>query len=370
MRILVYLGHPAHYHLFKNIISKLERKGHQAKILIKTKDILEQLCKENDIQFQNILPEGRKDNKFSMIIGLLKRDVRVAKIVKIFKPDILLSSDVSFAQVGWFLRIPAINFSEDDAEQVPEFAKLAFPFTSAILSPEVCSAWKWENKKIGYNSYQELAYLAPKYFLPDKNQIKKQIDLSKPYFIIRFSKLNAYHDEGRTGITDDITRQLIQILRDKGNIYITSEKELPAEFERFRIPINIRDMHHALYYANMYIGDSQTMTAEAAVLGTPAIRFNDFVGKLGYLEELEHRYALTFGIKTSEPEELYKKVEQLANMPNVKLEWQTRRKKMLSEKIDLTEFAVWFIENYPESFDTMKKEPEYQYNFKLKENNK
>jgi predicted glycosyltransferase len=49
----------------------------------------------------------------------------------------------------------------------------------------------------------------------------------------------------------------------------------------------------------MYIGDSQTMTAEAAVLGTPAIRFNDFVGELSYLEELEYTFDLTYGIKTN-----------------------------------------------------------------------
>jgi len=31
-----------------------------------------------------------------------------------------------------------------------------------------------------------------------------------------------------------------------------------------------------LYYANVYIGDSQTMATEASVLGTPAIRSNSF----------------------------------------------------------------------------------------------
>jgi predicted glycosyltransferase len=34
---------------------------------------------------------------------------------------------------------------------------------------------------------------------------------------------------------------------------------------------------------DLYIGDSQTMAAEAAVLGIPSIRFNSFVGKLVYL---------------------------------------------------------------------------------------
>src|SRR5690606_13332766 len=116
--------------------------------------------------------------------------------------------------------------------------------------------------------------------------------------------------------------------------------------------------------ASLYIGDSQTMAAEAAVLGTPSIRFNDFVGKLGYLEELEHKYGLTYGIKTSEPEKLLAKIDELLSFPHIKDEWAKRRDKMLSEKIDVTAFMVWFIENYPASVKVMRENPGYQYKFK------
>jgi hypothetical protein len=51
-------------------------------------------------------------------------------------------------------------------------------------------------------------------------------------------------------------------------------------------------------------------------------------------------------------------------MQNLKEEWQKRSEKMLSEKIDVTAFMVWFIENYPESVKVMKENPEYQYRFK------
>ena len=104
-------------------------------------------------------------------------------------------------------------------------------------------------------------------------------------------------------------------------------------------------MHDALYFSHLVIGDSQTMAAEAAVLGTPSIRFNDFVGKLGYLEELEHRYGLTYGIKTTEPEFLFDKIEELLSIKDLKKEWEKRRRKMLSEKIDFTAFMIWFFEN-------------------------
>lgn len=39
------------------------------------------------------------------------------------------------------------------------------------------------------------------------------------------------------------------------------------------------------------------MAAEATILGTPSIRFNDFVGKLGYLEELEKNIICLFILK-------------------------------------------------------------------------
>ena len=36
---------------------------------------------------------------------------------------------------------------------------------------------------------------------------------------------------------------------------------------------------------------------------------------------------------------------------------------MLKEKIDVTAFMVWFIENYPESAKIMKENPDYQLRF-------
>lgn len=54
-----------------------------------------------------------------------------------------------------------------------------------------------------------------------------------------------------------------------------------------------------MVFASLYIGDSQTMSAEAGVLGVPFVRFNDFVGRIGYLRELEDVYELGYGIHAS-----------------------------------------------------------------------
>lgn len=368
MKALFYLGHPAHFHLFKNVISTLKGKNHDVAVLIKKKDMLEYLLERSAFDFRNILPDGRKDSKSGIALGLLKRDWAMYSFCVRQRPDILLGTSAEIAHVGKLLSIPSIVVNEDDYDAVPMFSKLGYPLADNILAPVSCPTGtdgsNWERKTIHYEGYHELAYLHPFNFEPNRKILANKIDFSKPYVILRFAKLTAHHDEGKTGITTDIAQNIIALLKGNCNIYITSERELEPEFEPYRITIDPVHIHHALYYADMYIGDSQTMAAEAAVLGTPSLRFNDFVGKLGYLEELEYRYGLTYGIKTTEPDKLYQKVVELLNIPNVKEEWQKRRQKMLSEKIDVTSFMVWLLENYPESASIIKQDPAYQFNFR------
>ena len=83
MHLLIYLGHPAHFHLFKSVIKEMQRRQHKVSILIKKKDVLEDLLKESGYAYTNILPEGRKDNKSSIGMGLLKRDYRMLQYVKV-----------------------------------------------------------------------------------------------------------------------------------------------------------------------------------------------------------------------------------------------------------------------------------------------
>ena len=364
MRIIFYLGHPAHYHFYIPIIRILEGNNIQIKILIKEKDILSELLDRDNQQYEITSTKETKKNKFNILINLLHRDLKLFKIVKKFKPDLMVGSISDIAHIGSILNIPSIVPLEDDLAAVPQFDKITSRWATYMVTPESCNVGKWDFKTVKYNGFQELTYLSPNYFKPNTRYVENIFDLNARNFLIRFSSLNAYHDKGKTGISDKIANTIIEILKPHGNTYITSEKEISSDFEQYRIKINPLLMHHVLYFADLYIGDSQTMTAEAAVLGTPAIRFNDFVGKLGYLEELEHKYELTYGVKTSEPEKLYTKIETLLKMTDIKQEWQKRRKKMLADKIDVTAFFVWLIENYPESDNIIKENPDYNYKFR------
>lgn len=379
MKILVYMGHPAHFYLFKNTIIQLREHGHLVEILIKKKDILQNLLDNQGWEYHNILHEGRKNSKIGMLIGMLKRALRLNSFVRKFKPDILTGTSVENSFIGPLRGIPVINCNEDDAAVVPLYAKLSYPGANAILNPIVCNSGKWDNKATKYPGYQELAYLHPNHFTPSREVVESyKIDTEKPYFVMRFASLNAHHDAGIKGINTEIAQRLIDILSPHGRIYITSERPLEPQFEQYRIHINPLDMHHVMAFASLYIGDSQTMAAEAGVLGVPFVRFNDFVGRIGYLRELEDVYELGYGVHaspltadsaikradgTAQPsgvEALYERVTQLVAMPaeERKTTFQARRKKMLSKKIDCAKFLTWFIENYPTSAEETKKADE------------
>ena len=181
---------------------------------------------------------------------------------------------------------------------------------------------------------------------------------------MRFNVFKAHHDVGIRGLNINQKLKLIELLEPYGRIFITTERDIEPELKKYQMPISPEKIHSLLYYATMLVGDSQTMTSEAAVLGTPAIRCNDFVGRISYLEEEEHKYGLTYGFKPEDFDKMIVKIIKLLKTQNLKQEWQKRRQKMLSDKIDPTSFMVWFVENYPESAKIMKENPDYQYNFK------
>lgn len=346
MKFLFYLGHPAHYLNVSVVIHQLSCKGHEILLVARDKDVLFDLIK--DIPYEAIYLKKRKGrSKLALIGTILRREVALFWIARRWKPDLMIGTDIVITHIGKVMNIPTVILNEDDASEIPFFTKYGIKYTSHVLSPHCCDNAPYNHKKVGYSGYHELAYLHPIHFTLRREKADALFGEHPRYFILRFSALASHHDVGKTGITDDIASELIALLEPYGRVHITSERELATQFEPYRMRIDPRDMHHALAFAHMYIGDSQTMTAEAAVLGTPAVRFNDFVGRLSYLEELEHTYQLTYGVKTSEPRKLFEVITRLLAMPDLKKVWQARREHMLAQTIDVAAFFTWYFENYP-----------------------
>lgn len=357
---LFHLGHPAHFLLFKHSFSILQEKGHRITIAIKKKDVLEKLLENEAIPYINLLPEGRQNNKIGMLWGMIKTDIKLLGLCLKSRPNLMIGTSYAISHVGKLLSIPSINVNEDDWDAVPIYAKFSYPWASIILTPDSCSTGTWEHKTTKYSGYHELAYLHPNRFVPDIQIAAKYVDHTSPYFLIRFASFKAHHDKGIQGITDENARLLINLLSEHGKIYITSERELPSAFEKYRLKINPVHIHHVMAFSKIYIGDSQTMACEAGLLGIPFIRINDFVGRLGYLNEIENKYGLGHGYKSADQGKMFEVLYKWLNDPTLNETWQLKKTKVLEDKIDVTAFLVWFIENYPESVKTMKENQDYQ----------
>ena len=220
----------------------------------------------------------------------------------------------------------------------------------------------WKRKSFVYQGYFKSGYLHPRYFKPDQNVLRKYELQGRKYFLIRSVSLTAHHDRKIRGLNNELVIKLITELSTKGDVFISSERELPESLDRYRLNIDPLDIHHILYFASLLISDSQSMTHEAALLGTPSVRFNDFYNRIGVLNELESKYDQTYGISPEEPDLLMEKVRSLSNMLDKNL-FQEQALKIMARTIDLPEFLAWYILDYPDSKNIIKSNPDFQLEF-------
>lgn len=368
MNYLFFFVHPSKFHVFRNTINALKAKGHRVDLIITSKDVLEDLVKLEGWEYTNIFPKGRKMKGVSPIISsginFFRTLYRLYKYTKGCKYDLFITDDL-LVYLGKLKKVPSIVLNDDDLDIAKQYALVLAPATY-ILSPDITNSGKYDSKKIGFPGYKELGALHPNYFKPDKSIVETFNPDHTQYFILRLVSLRAYHDVGMNGLSDEQVRKLIRLLETKGKVYISAERELIAEFEKYRIQIEPTKIAHVLYYAQMFIGDSQTMTSEAAVLGTPAFRCNDFAGRISVMEEKETKYGLSFNFRPAEFQLMYDKIESLLEVADYKETFREKRKEMLRDKIDLSMFMIWLFGEFPQSIEYMKKS-EFSYSkFKLK----
>lgn len=354
-RLMVELNHPAHFHLFRGACEALRAEGWAVAFVVRAKDVLLDLVRPLEADYpvfcRSTVP--KRPGRWHDVRWVVESDVKTLGFARRFRPDLLLTSSFSAAHVGALLRRPCLLFTEDDAEVVPLLARLAFPFATHVVTPSCCSVGRWKARQLQYEGYHELAYLHPAHFTPDPARLGGLGGTR--FFVLRFARLTAHHDAGMRGLDAGTAQRLVALLAPHGRVVISAERPLAPALEPYRLRLDPADVHHVLAAADLYIGDSQTMAAEAAVLGTPSVRFNDFVGRIGYLEELEHRYGLTRGIRPDAPERLLAEVADLVATPGLKQEWARRRARMLADKIDVAAFIVRLVSSIALERDAVRR---------------
>jgi hypothetical protein len=102
-------------------------------------------------------------------------------------------------------------------------------------------------------------------------------------------------------------------------------------------------LHDALAYASLLVGDSQTMAAEAAVLGVPSLRVSSWKGRLDYLEQLETSYGLTESFHPSDEARLFERLEHYAAHADPRALIADQHRRMLEDKSDVAEWYTRYV---------------------------
>jgi predicted glycosyltransferase len=332
------MGHPAHFHLFKNLIHSLPEKD--VLVVISNKDILKNLLDENKIKYHLLAEYGNKQSSFSKLLKLVRTTWNLLRITIKYKPDILIGCLSQIAWVGSLTRKKTLFFAEDDFAYTSIQCRITYPFVTNVLTAEEVNVGPFAKKQIKYPSYHKLAYLHPEVFQKVSSNLKKY-NISTPFFIVRMVNLSAHHDSNIEGITDVMLDEIIQKLSISGRVILSSEKRMNSSFDKHLLPIDLSDMHQLMSQANGIISDSQSMTVEACMLGIPNIRINSFKGKISVLNNLETNYNLTKSVTSSEF-----KIQDLDYILNADMsEFEKNREQLVKDKIYPTPFYLKQINN-------------------------
>lgn len=343
-RVLFDINHPAQVHLFRNAVGELEERGHETMVTSRRKEITTELLDAYGIDHRPLTTAG--DGVVSLVRELLVREWKLYSVAREFDPDIIVSRlSPAAAHVSELVGCPNLVFTDT---VVPSKLMrtlnygMTLPFVDvACVPPDLeLPISPSRTHRVGFH---ELAYLHPNWFDPDRDRLAAMgVAVDEPYFVLRFAAWDAYHDVGNTGWSRQGKRDLVSFLNSYGTVYITSEAELPPEFREYQLSVPPHLIHDLLYYGDLYLGDSQTMPTEAALLGTPAIRVNSKVGShdMSNFTDLQRR-GLLFSYSDGEP--ALEKARAIVEGTASGTDWERRRRALIEDERDVTALMLDLI---------------------------
>lgn len=327
-------GHPTDVNVYRNVIRNLEMHGHKTKVTARDKENTVKLLETYGLDYE-FCPHNK--GMLSKALGIPKINFFVYKVARKFSPDIFVSAGSPYAaQVSKVLGKPHIAFPNTEHAKFAYY--LSMPFTDLICTPTFFKK-DFGKKHKRFNGFNELAYLHPNYFKPDKDILKGLGLEDTKYILIRFSALDSHHDLSAKGFDFKNENEILDFIRkieEFGRVVITSEIRMGSKFERYKLDVPPDKWHDFLYYATMYIGEGAKTASEGAILGVPSIYVSNT--RRGYLDELEEKYDMAYTI--SNKDEVLNKAIPLLEKDNLKDIWRSKREKMLEDKIDTVEFMV------------------------------
>lgn len=337
MRYLFFTNTPAHAHLYRHAVETLREMGHEVLVLARDYGCTLEILEWHDVSHEVYGYCGTA--KTSLLCRLPAHYARAMRSARRFDPDLVFGMGGYAAHTGLVTGASTVLLIDSEATSIDH--SISTPFARTVLTPDTF------RKDLGDAHYvfpglKECAYLHPNVYSPDPT-IRDRLDLAadEPYVIVRLNAFGSHHDVGKEGITEERFRRLVAELDDHATILVSDEG---GDRDLDGLPVRPFDLHPALMHdalaeAELLIADTQTMVTEAALLGTPAIRSNSFVGDsdMGNFLELEERN-LIFNV--SRFDEVVDRATSLLRTDGIEETWRRRRDEYLSDKVNLTDVIV------------------------------
>lgn len=361
MNILISTGHPAQVHNFRLLKKELEDRGHKVFWLATNKDISKYLLNHYGIDY-TLLVRPKNGSFLSKVKTMIENYKITRRVIKQNKIDFVVSRVNPPVVLASFLSgIKQIGLS--DTETVGIYDEV---FSRLVNSMFTATSFEKQLVKdqIRFKGNIELFYLHPKRFQPKESGWDiLGIEKGTPYVVMRFVAWGAFHDKGHSGFSDEMKLNAIKEFSKYAKVFVSSEKQLSKEFAEYQIKIPFEKMHQVMKDATLFFGEGGSMCSEAAVLGIPTIFVSDFW--CGNTNE-EMKYGLLYSYKQDEKSQVesIRKGVEILSCGDLRDKWKIKWEDFMCDKIDVTSFFVWFIENYPKSVKIMEKNPNFQDKFK------
>ncbi|MGQ3720507.1 glycosyltransferase [Natrialba aegyptia] len=336
MNYLFFTNTPAHVHLYKHAIRELRERGHEVRILAREYTCTVELLEWYDLPYEVYGSCGT--SKGSLLSRLPAHYARAIRLARRFDPDLIFGMGGYAAHTGALLRTPTVLLI--DSEPASFDHTISTPFARVVLTPNTF------RKDLGDHHYvfagvKECAYLHPDIYEPNPAvRDRLGLDADEPYAILRLNAFGSQHDVGKSGITGTDRRRIIERLAEDATVLVSDEggttnlEGLPAR------PFDLHPalLHDVLAEAELLVADTQTMVTEAAMLGTPAIRSNSFVGDddMGNFVELENQGLIR---NVSSADGIRAEIDTYLGTDTDET-WRTRRDEFLAETVNLTDVIV------------------------------
>lgn len=339
MRILIDLLHPAHVHFFRHFYTEMKERGHHLAITARAKECSIDLLRRFGLPFQQI--SEQRSGSLGLAVELIQRTHRLIRVMHDFHPDVMTGiMGPSISLAGKLKGVPAVIFY--DTEFARQTNWFAYPLAHSVCTPD-CYQGRVRGTHRSYPGYHELAYLHPNRFEPDSRKLEAfGVRSEEPYCIVRFVSWQAAHDRRERGLSIEQKRELVDLLEKHGRVLISSEKALPQDLEPRRIRGPVEDIHHLMAFAQMVVGESATMSSEAAVLGVPAV-FIATTGR-GYTDDQQRRYGLVRYFTEDQFMEACRTIEESFRNGSPRDAGARARARLLQDKIDVTRWMVDYFE--------------------------